>query len=47
MTDLTAELVKKLIERIELYRPQILGSTETREINIVYRFLLTPLYNPN
>ena len=42
-TELTSEIVHQLIERIELSRPKILGNTESREINIVYRFINTAL----
>lgn len=41
--ELTSEIVHKLIERIELSRPQIIEGKETRKINIVYRFINTTL----
>jgi DNA invertase Pin-like site-specific DNA recombinase len=37
--ELTAEIVHKLIERIEIYSPKNLGKDEVREINIIYRFV--------
>ena len=42
-TELTAELVHKLIERIELSPPQVKYHHETREMNIIYRFIQTTL----
>jgi hypothetical protein len=40
-TELTAEIVHKLIERIEIYSPKNLGKDEVRELNIIYRFINT------
>lgn len=42
-TELTAEIVCKLIERIELHRPEVASGKQTREIRIVYRFVNTVL----
>jgi len=42
-TELTAEIVKKLIERIEIKRAEIVDGKEIRELNIIYRFINTNL----
>jgi DNA invertase Pin-like site-specific DNA recombinase len=41
--ELTAEIVHKLIERIELSPRKTVNNLETQEINIVYRFINTTL----
>ena len=42
-TELTAEIVHKFIERIEIKRAQIVDGKEIRELNIIYRFIKTTL----
>ena len=42
-TELNSEIVRKLIERIEITPPNIVNGKETREINIIYRFINTTI----
>jgi len=42
-TELNAEVVKHLIERIEIKRAEIIDGKEIRELNIIYRFINTNL----
>jgi len=40
---LTAEMVKQLIERIEISHPETVNGITTRTLNIVYRFIKSPI----
>jgi len=42
-TDLTAEMLNKLIERIEIQHPVRADGKKTQQINIIYRFIETTL----
>ena len=41
--ELTAEMVKQLIERIEISHPETVNGITTRTLNIVYRFIKSPI----